>query len=144
MLSPSFSQSTEYERVTITAISSTSKLVTFTPALAYTHYGADSVTISNSIGELDTRSTVGHVTRNIKVVSGADSGWGYTLVVYQMWDNLNSRSGTAVLSGVEFTLGGQYDTAKASLNLMNNGDTESTSLVTKSTFSFCRSYCINA
>jgi hypothetical protein len=47
-LAPSFSSSTQYETVTITAISGTT--ITFTPALQYTHYGASSTTISNSIG----------------------------------------------------------------------------------------------
>ena len=84
--------------------------ITFTPALKFTHYGSGSVTINNTIGQLDTRAAVGHVTRNIKVVSGPESGWGYTIVDYQIWEGATSSVGTLALSGVEFTLGGQYDT----------------------------------
>lgn len=86
--------------MTITAINLSNKQVTFTPALKYNHYGANSVTISNSVGSLDTRTTVGHVTRNIKFVSGPDNGWGYTIYVYQMWEGTNSRTGMASLSAV--------------------------------------------
>ncbi len=108
VIAPSFFSSREYERVTITAISGLT--VSFSPALAYTHFGDPSITISNSFGTLDTRASVGHVTRNIKFVSGADSGWGYSVIVYQMWEDIVSRAGQATFSGVEFTLGGQYDT----------------------------------
>lgn len=108
VIAPSFSNSKQYERVTITAISGTT--VTFAPALSFTHYGDASMTISNSFGSLDTRTYVGHVTRNIKFVSGEDSAWGYTVIVYQMWQNITSRPGQAIFSGVEFTLGGKYDT----------------------------------
>jgi hypothetical protein len=68
--------------------------------LKYTHYGAADVTINNYVGVLDTRATVGHVTRNIKFVSGDDQGWGYTVVVYQSWQGNLSYTGQATLSGV--------------------------------------------
>lgn len=141
VIAPSFFNSREYERVTITGI--TGNVVSFTPALAYAHFGDPSVTISNSVGTLDTRASVGHVTRNIKFVSGPDSGWGYTIVVYQMWDGKISRAGQATFNGVEFTLGGQYDTEQASLVLYNNQDTSTAAtVVTASSFSYCRSFCI--
>jgi len=108
VIAPSFSNSNQYERVQITDIVGNN--ITFTPALSYTHYGSPSVTISNTIGQLDTRASVGHVTRNIKFVSGPDSGWGYTIVDYQLWEGSISKVGNLTLSGVEFTLGGQYDT----------------------------------
>lgn len=95
--------------------------VSVTPALNYAHYGSVSITISNNVGQLDTRTSVGHVTRNIKFVSGPDSGWGYTVVNYQIWEGNQARTGDLVLSGVEFTLGGQYDTEAATLNLQNSG-----------------------
>ena len=95
------------------------------------------------MGTLDTRSAVGHVSRNIKFVSGTDEGWGYSLIVYQMWVGMTSISGQAIFNGVEFGLGGQYDTEASSLILYNNGDysTDKT-IVTKSSFSYCRTYCI--
>lgn len=74
--------------------------VRFTPALNYTHYGSANITISNSVGQLDTRASVGHVTRNIKFISGPDNGWGYTIVNTQIWDNLKSRTGNIIVSGV--------------------------------------------
>lgn len=86
--------------MTITTISGNT--VTFTPVLAFTHYGAADLTINNSFGTLDTRATVGHVTRNIKFISGPDSGWGYTIVVNQMWENAGAkkRVGLAILNSV--------------------------------------------
>ena len=84
--------------MTITAISG--QTITFSPALTYTHYGAPTVTISNSVGSLDTRTSVGHQTRTIKFVSGADSGWGYHVWVYQMWEGQVSRTGVAVFDSV--------------------------------------------
>lgn len=72
----------------------------FTPALKYTHYGAAGITISNSIGTLDTRAVVGHVTRNIKFLSGDDIGWGYSVHVYQIWEGTDSRIGTAIFNSV--------------------------------------------
>lgn len=58
------------------------------------------MTINNNIGTLDTRASVGHVTRNIKILSGPDNGWGYSVVVYQMWDGKINRPGQATFSGV--------------------------------------------
>lgn len=98
VLSPSFSSSNEYERVTITAI--TDNIITFTPALRYNHYGSQSATIQNSIGTLDARTTVGHITRNIKFVSGPDNGWGYSIYVYQMWEDVYSRTGVVTIDSV--------------------------------------------
>jgi hypothetical protein len=145
VIAPSFSSSRQYERVTITNVNGNT--ISFAPALQYTHYGAPSVTISNSYGTLDTRASVGHVTRNIKIISGPDAGWGYSLVIYSMYEEPGTiyRAGQATLNSVEFTLGGQYDTPAASLVLSNNGDTtRGQTIITRSSFSFCRSYCIAA
>ena len=84
--------------MTITGINGNE--ISFSPALNYTHYGAAGVTISNNIGTLDTRAMVGHVTRNIKFLSGEDKGWGYTINIYQMWEDSLSRTGSATFSGV--------------------------------------------
>lgn len=99
-IAPSFNNASEHEVVTITSINSGTS-VSFTPALKYTHYGAGSATISNSIGTLDTRAGVAHLTRNIKFVTGADSGWGYQVIVNGFLDqNDNLLTGSAILSGV--------------------------------------------
>jgi hypothetical protein len=89
--------------VTITAINGNT--VTFTPALKYKHYGDTGPTVSNSIGTLDTRAGVGHLSRNIQIIAGDDSGWGYNVIVYGYnYVSLNGTStlftGNAILHGV--------------------------------------------
>lgn len=100
VLSPSFSQYRQYEKHVISAVNTTEKSVTLTANLQYTHYGSSSVTINNHYGKLDTRTRVGHVNRNIKIVPGPDAGWGYTVVVYGFMDGDILRIGNAQLSGV--------------------------------------------
>lgn len=81
VISPSYSNYKEYEEVTITAINM--NLVSFIPSLMYEHYGAPSATISNSFGSLDTRSTVGLLTRNIKILASNNSdNWGGRVQIY--------------------------------------------------------------
>ena len=80
------------------------------PALTYDHYGDPEITINNDIGILDTRSAVGHLTRNIRIISGTDSGWGYSLVGYGFLDGSKLRTGKLIMQGVELYEGGQYDT----------------------------------
>lgn len=76
--------------------------VTITPALKYTHYGDVAPTISLAYGSLDTRANVGHVTRNIKIVSGPTSDWGYQLIVYATYQEITSTSltGQLIVQGV--------------------------------------------
>ena len=51
----------------------------------------------------------------------------------------------AVFDSVEFTLGGQYDTHNAALNLFNNMDaSKGQTIVNKCSFSQCRSFCLYA
>jgi len=60
-----------------------------------------------------------------------------------MWEGVKERSGQATFSGVEFTLGGQYDQEAASLVLYNNyGASTPNTIVTGSSFSDCRSFCL--
>ena len=75
-------------------------MITFDPPLRFTHFGDNGVTISNSIGELDTRAIVGHISKTIKITSGPDEGWGYTMWVYQMWEGYTSRTGNVLLDSV--------------------------------------------
>jgi hypothetical protein len=98
VIAPSFSDRTQYERVKITAING--NIISFSPALKYSHYGDTGLTINNIYGTLDTRAAVGHVTRNIKIVSGADEGWGYTITVYNMWEGVKNRIGQINLDSV--------------------------------------------
>jgi hypothetical protein len=107
VIGPSF-QSNQSEFVTITAVTSTS--VSFTPALNYTHYG-DTNPLTNSYGTIDMRAAVGHITRNIQIVRGADPNtWGFRVLVYGFMDGDVPRLGSANLNGVQFVEGGQYDT----------------------------------
>jgi hypothetical protein len=97
-IAPSFSSAAQHEKVKITAINGNT--VTFTPALIYKHYGAANPTVTNAVGTLDTRTGVGHLSRNIKIVAGPDSGWGFQLLVYGYIDNATLRSGSVILNGV--------------------------------------------
>lgn len=110
VIGPTFRNTTQNEVVTITAIDTTTNVVTFTPALLYTHYGAPSVTVSNTVGTLDTRAAVGHISRNIRIIAGADDGWGFQVVVNGYLATLPDgttklRSGGVILQGVEFENG---------------------------------------
>lgn len=85
-IAPSFSDSTQTEKVTITAINGNT--VTFTPPLNYPHYG-ESSTINNQYGILDMRAGVSLFDRNIQFVSGSDSGWGFRVLIYAFVDKNN-------------------------------------------------------
>jgi hypothetical protein len=117
-LAPSFSNPYEYETVTISSINSDGTL-SVTPALKYTHYGSNSITISNSYGSLDARCRVGHLTRNIQIVSGPDYGWGFNMIVYGYMDGTIVRVGSVNLIGVQLLNGGQYDTENSPLVFLN-------------------------
>ena len=81
MIAPSYSNSNEFEEVTITAVNG--NLVSFVPALLYEHYGAPSATISNSFGVIDTRSAVGMLTRNVRISSAASGvNWECRILIY--------------------------------------------------------------
>lgn len=139
VIGPSFMSSQQQEKVTITAVSSNS--ITFTPALQYDHYGAAGLTISNEYGELDTRSTVGHISRKIKIVAGPDSGWGFRLLSYSYLDVDRFRKGNVILSGVEFYEGGQYDTESTAVQIKDVAGDHS--IITGSTFHDCKSFCLD-
>ena len=47
------------------------------------------------------------MSRNIKIVSGADAGWGYSTIVYSYNDTGIIRVGSVELDGVQFDNGGQ-------------------------------------
>lgn len=100
VIGPTFSSPSEHEKVTITSVNPTTNTVTFTPTLNFTHYGATGVTVSNSVGSLDTRAAVGHLSRKIKIVSGADSGWGFHMIVQGYNDGVRLRTGSVALQGV--------------------------------------------
>jgi hypothetical protein len=85
--------------VTITGVNFNGSISLAAP-LAHTHYGSSSLTINNNYGTLDTRTQVGHVSRNIQIVPGPDSAWGFTVIVYGYMDGTVLRIGSVQLSGV--------------------------------------------
>ena len=101
-----------------------------TSALQYTHYGSQSVTINHGHGALDTRTRVGHMNRNIKIVAGSDVGWGYSVIVYVYYNDNTLLVGNAVLKGVQFVNGGQYDTLNSPLKFYNLRNGNYSSIVT--------------
>lgn len=143
VLAPSFSTYSEYETVTISSVNSDGS-ITLTSALQYTHFGDNSVTVTSVHGNLDTRATVGHINRNIKITAGADSGWGFSVIVYGYTGNDTVRRvGTAKLVGVQFENGGQLDSTNSPIVFKNVIGGNYTSLVKSSSFYNCRSFCIN-
>ena len=138
MISPSYSSASQHEKVTITAVSGNT--VSVSPALQYSHYGATGVTIDNDYGTLDTRTSVGHLTRSIKIIAGADTTWGFRLVVNSFLDGEIERYGKVILKGVELNEGGQYDTEHSAIHL-NRVSAESSIL--DSTIQDCKSYCLD-
>ncbi len=72
VIGPSFSNTTQHEKVQITNVDLSTNTIRFTPSLNYTHYGDTNVTINNTYGVMDTRAAVGYLTRNIKIMSGAN------------------------------------------------------------------------
>ena len=54
---------------------------------------------------IDTRAAVGRLSRNIKIISGGDSSWGFRLFTYH--DSKCTRTGSVKLNSVELINGGQ-------------------------------------
>lgn len=100
VIGPSFSSSSEHEKVKIVSVNSATNTITFSPPLNYTHYGNSGVTVNNTIGILDTRAAVGILSRRIKILSGPDNGWGYQIIVHGFNDGTKVRSGSVILQGV--------------------------------------------
>ena len=100
------------------------------------------MTIDNQYGTLDTRTRVGHLSRNIKIVAGPDANWGFTTIVYGYVDGTTLRSGNVFLDGVQFLNGGQLDTRNSALKFLNTWNGNLTSSVTTSSFLNCQASCI--
>lgn len=85
---------------------------------------------------------MGILTRNIKVLPGNDSGWGYRLMGVGYNDGNKLRTGNLILSGVEFIDGGQYNTHRTALQLLNMiGSAQN--IITGSSFFNCKTICID-
>lgn len=142
VLSPSFADHLQHETVTIQSMN-TDGTITLTSNLIYTHFGASGQTVSHGHGNIDARTRVGHVNRNIQITSGPDVGWGMTTVVYGYKDENNvTRIGSVNLKGVQFNNGGQLDSYDASLRFLNvlGGKT---STVSATSFMTCYHRCLH-
>lgn len=140
-ISSSF-KNNEHEMVVIKSIN-TDGSITLKNPLKYTHYGSSSMTISNSYGTLDSRSKVGHITRNIKIVSGHDAEWGYNIIVYGKNTSSGKLVGSINFDGVELVNGGQLNTENGPLTFLDTIGGTTYSSVTASTFINCKTTCIN-
>lgn len=140
VIAPSFSNAYQYERVTITAINGS--LVDISSPLNYTHYG-NTATVTTSIGTLDMRATVSHITRKIRIMRGNDTEkWGFRATVYSFQDGSVLRTGRAVLKGVQFIEGGQAETQNSAIEFIGTANEERDSIVSGCSFVECRSYCL--
>ena len=92
VIGPSFSDPQQSEYVTITTISNTS--VGFDPPLKHDHYGSP----SDRLGKVDSRTAVGSLTRNIKIMAGDR---GFRMLVYGYQECGNEKYGRVTLEGVE-------------------------------------------
>lgn len=116
--------------------------ITLGSALKYAHFGDSGLTVNNNYGQLDTRTKVGHVSRNIQIRAGPDSGWGFTTIVYGYNDGNYTRIGSVQLWGVQFASGGQLDTTHAPLYFLNSKNGNVSSSVKDCSFINCQANCI--
>jgi len=151
--------------VTITDVDNTTGVVTFTPALTFTHYGAASTTIgSGTTGtgeDLDTRAYVAIINRKVTIESGDDKGWGFRFLNYAFdnktfnFDYTDPVTGTVtaqsyedtkvanlVLQGVEFIGGGQPDTERTAFGSLNALSGSDGRVITGNSFHDCLSFCM--
>jgi hypothetical protein len=81
------------------------------------------------------RAGVGHLTRNIKIVRGADpDGWGFRVLTYGFIDGDITRIGTSNIHGVQFIEGGQYDTDYAAVSFLDTPTNLYTSVIDSCSF----------
>jgi hypothetical protein len=79
-----------------------------------------------SLGKLDMRTGVAHLSRNIKISGNKEGkGWGCRVLVYAFTEEGESMQshGYARLDGVEFENCGQFDSSRAALDLRSLDDT---------------------
>ena len=92
---------------------------------------------------------MGHLTRNIKIISGPDTAFGFSIYVHRhkhVFNRYESRwfHGSLVLRGVELRNGGQYGSStKSALQFVNLQSNSNVSSVQGSSFVNCHSECIN-
>lgn len=76
----------EHEFVTIAGINGTS--ITLSETLSYLHYGAASA-LDTNLRTVDMRSSVAHITRNIRFTCNEVDNWGGRILVTKFFDYAN-------------------------------------------------------
>lgn len=110
--------------------------------MTYTHYGAATPTVSNAVGSLDMRTSIGHLTRKIRILRGGDDTWGFRVLVYGFNDGPVARTGRVFFVGVEFVGGGQADIGYAALDFKETRNNIRQSVIDSCSFTVCDSFCI--
>ncbi len=90
----------EFERVMISSVNPANGSVSLTSPLIYTHYGSSS-SLSYAHGNIDVNTQVGHLDRNIKILSGPDVSYGLDFIIYGYWDDKMHWIGSLSLDGVQ-------------------------------------------
>jgi hypothetical protein len=95
-----------------------------------------SVTSDNS--SLYTASRVIYLTRKIKILSGNDLSFGFSVFVYGFMDtNGKQQMGSVKLQGVEFQNGGQGSSFESVLAFKNTVNSNFSSEISKCSFNKC-------
>lgn len=123
----SYSNQTEDEFAIITAVSNTS--LTIDRPLLHEHYGDSTVTKCNSYGELDTRSVLSRLSRNIHIV-GDGFGSTYRIVI--------DGESTAIMHAIEVSEAGS--STAAAITISNNSQLVS---ISNSSIHNCPGNCLN-
>ncbi|KAL4508253.1 hypothetical protein ABPG72_003557 [Tetrahymena utriculariae] len=162
-IAPTQLDGTQNEEFTITAISGNT--VTLSAAAKYYHYGASSITLSETWGsytqQLDFRAQVVYLSRNIKIVGSIPTSgiaWGCRVLNFY-WQIVADKSGNALpdnqqlhmrgilnWNGVEMDNCGQADTVRGALDFSKLGSDDNNQIVSKVTNSAihnCPGYCAN-
>lgn len=85
------------------------------------------------------RARVGHLTRKIKIISGANSNnFGFQVLV----TTIGSQKGSVTFRGVQFVEGGQPDSVNAALHFLNTDNSSKPSTVSYCSFIRCNGNCL--
>ena len=125
-IAPSQKTYNEYETRQIVAIAG--GVITLDKPLQYYHFGASTITKSTSYGNIDMRTEVGLLTRNIVIEGTDEDSWGGRVYVGEIYDPTTSSyyRGRVNFDGVEMKNLGQANNVLAGftfdvLSTSNNG-----------------------
>ena len=110
--------------------------------LVHSHFGDSGPTVEALDTVIDTRAAVGHLTRNIKIVSGGDTSWGFRLFVYKYTACTTPRTGSITLEGVELINGGNDYQSKPAIEFYSVSNSSVSSTISKSSIHHCNYKCL--